>query len=146
MTSGTDVMTVVRDTTGALGTPLLALFLLSVISHNALSLYGTMLSVISRVQTFVVRWIPTARPRVVFSVAEIAVSTDFAIGGSGDFISPFVDIVLALLGLLVVLVPWPAINLIDFCLIHCGNYDLDSIFAADGGMTGGSTGRRSWPT
>lgn len=133
MTSGSDVMTGVRDTTGLLGPLLLVLFLLSVISHNALNLYGTVLAVITCVQTFVAQWIPTARSRVVLSVAVIIASAYFAIGVSGDFISHFVDIVLALL---VVLVPWTAINLIDFYLIHRGKYDLDSIFAADGGIYG----------
>jgi len=133
MVPGTDVMTGVRDTTGSLGTPLLVLFLLSVISHNALNLYGTVLSMITCVQTFVARWIPTARTRVVLSAVVMAAAAYFAIGVSGDFISHFVDIVLALL---VVLVPWTAINLIDFYLIHRGNYDLDSIFAADGGIYG----------
>jgi NCS1 family nucleobase:cation symporter-1 len=138
MTSDTDVMTGVRDTTGVFGTPLLVLFLLSVISHNALNLYGTVLSMITCVQTFVARWIPTARTRVVLSVAVMVASAYFAIGVSGDFISHFVDIVLALL---VVLVPWTAINLIDFYLIHRGNYDLDSIFAADGGIYGRFNGQ-----
>ena len=41
-----------------------------------------------------------------------------------------------LLALLLVLVPWTAINLIDFYLIHRGHYDLDSIFASDGGIYG----------
>jgi purine-cytosine permease-like protein len=138
MKPGVEVMTGVRDTTGAFGTPLLILFLLSVISHNALNLYGTVLSAITCVQTFVARWIPTARTRVVLSVVVIAMSTYFAIGASDDFISHFVDIVLALL---VVLVPWTAINLIDFYLIHHGNYDMDSIFAADGGIYGRFNGQ-----
>ncbi|MFW6869459.1 purine-cytosine permease family protein [Nocardioides sp. CPCC 206347] len=138
MTSGSDVMTGVRDTTGLLGPLLLVLFLLSVISHNALNLYGTVLAVITCVQTFVAQWIPTARSRVVLSVAVIIASTYFAIGVSGDFISHFVDIVLALL---VVLVPWTAINLIDFYLIHRGKYDLASIFAADGGIYGRFNGK-----
>ena len=133
MKPGIDVMQGVRDTTGSLGPVLLVLFLLSVISHNALNLYGTVLSAITCVQTFVAKWIPTARTRLVLSVVVMAASTYFAIGVSGDFISHFVDIVLALL---VVLVPWTAINLIDFYLIHRGNYDLDSIFAADGGIYG----------
>jgi len=133
MTPGDDVMAGVAETTGALGPMLLVLFLVSVISHNALNLYGTVLSLITCVQTFVARWIPTARTRVVLSAAVIIVSAYFAIGVSGDFISHFVDIVLALL---VVLVPWTAINLIDFYLIHRGNYDLDSIFAPDGGIYG----------
>lgn len=133
MTPGADVMTGVRDTTGILGTLLLVLFLLSVISHNALNLYGTVLSVITCVQTFAARWIPTARARLVLSVVVMVLSAYVAIGVSGNFISHFVDIVLALL---VVLVPWTAINLIDFYLIHRGNYDLDSIFASDGGIYG----------
>ena len=133
MAPGTEVMVGVRDTTGALGPLLLVLFLASVISHNALNLYGTVLSLITCVQTFVARWIPTARTRVVLSAVVMAASVYFAIGVSDNFISHFVDIVLALL---VVLVPWTAINLIDFYLIHRGNYDLSSIFAADGGIYG----------
>ncbi|MET1058979.1 MAG: cytosine permease [Nocardioides sp.] len=133
MAPGSDVMTGVRDTTGVLGPLLLVLFLMSVISHNALNLYGTVLSMITCVQTFASRWIPTAQARLVLSVVVIALSAYVAIGVSGDFISHFVDIVLALL---VVLVPWTAINLIDFYLIHRGHYDLDSIFASDGGIYG----------
>jgi len=38
--------------------------------------------------------------------------------------------------LLVVLVPWTAINLIDFYIIHKGVYDLESIFRFDGGVYG----------
>jgi trigonelline permease len=133
MTPGDDVMAGVDETTGVLGPMLLVLFLVSVISHNALNLYGTVLSLITCGQTFVTRWIPAARTRVVLSAAVMIVSAYFAIGVSGDFISHFVDIVLALL---VVLVPWTAINLIDFYLIHRGNYDLDSIFAPDGGIYG----------
>ncbi len=109
------------------------------ISHNALNLYGTVLSMITCVQTFVDRWIPTARTRAILSVVVIIASTYFAaIGASDDFISHFVDIVLALL---VVLVPWTAINLIDFYLIHRGQYDLSSIFAADGGIYGRFNGK-----
>ena len=133
MAPGSDVMTGVRDTTGVLGPLLLVLFLMSVISHNALNLYGTVLSMITCVQTFASRWIPTAQARLVLSVVVMALSAYVAIGVSGDFISHFVDIVLALL---VVLVPWTAINLIDFYLIHRGHYDLDSIFASDGGIYG----------
>jgi purine-cytosine permease-like protein len=133
MAPGSDVMTGVRDTTGVLGPLLLVLFLMSVISHNALNLYGTVLSMITSAQTFASRWIPTARARLVLSVVVMALSVYVAIGASGDFISHFVDIVLALL---VVLVPWTAINLIDFYLIHRGHYDLDSIFASDGGIYG----------
>ncbi len=38
--------------------------------------------------------------------------------------------------LLVVLVPWTAINMIDFYVIHKGKYDIESIFRVDGGIYG----------
>jgi purine-cytosine permease-like protein len=48
------------------------LFLLSVISHNALNLYGAVLSIITLVQTFAYRWIPTAKSRAVISILVLA--------------------------------------------------------------------------
>ena len=75
---------------------------------------------------------------MILSGVVMVVSAYFAIGLSDDFLSHFVDIVLALL---VVLVPWTAINLIDFYLIHRGHYDLSSIFAHDGGIYGRVNGR-----
>jgi NCS1 family nucleobase:cation symporter-1 len=35
-----------------------------------------------------------------------------------------------------VLVPWTAINLVDYYLIHHGSYDVDSFVQADGGIYG----------
>jgi NCS1 family nucleobase:cation symporter-1 len=109
------------------------LFLLSVISHNALNLYGAVLSLITLVQTFAYRWIPTAKSRAVLSVIVLGACCFAAVGASADFIGHFVDMVLVLL---VVLVPWTAINLIDFYAIHKGKYDIDSIFHVDGGIYG----------
>jgi NCS1 family nucleobase:cation symporter-1 len=112
---------------------MLVLFLLSVISHNALNLYGAVLAAITSVQTFAYRWIPTAKTRAVFSVVILAACCYAALGASTNFVGNLVDLVLALL---VVLVPWTAINLIDFYVIHQGKYDIDSIFEADGGIYG----------
>ncbi|WP_205968719.1 cytosine permease [Paraburkholderia sp. Tr-20389] len=130
---GVDAMDAVKQATGPLGLPMLVLFLLSVISHNALNLYGAVLASITSVQTFAWRWIPTARTRAVFSLVILAGCCYAALGASTNFVGNLVDLVLALL---VVLVPWTAINLIDFYVIHKGNYDIDSIFQADGGRYG----------
>lgn len=129
----TETMQAVRDVTGSLGPVMLLLFLLSVISHNALNLYGSVLAVVTCAQTYAQRWIPTARARTGLSVVIIVLTTIVAIAASENFLSHFVDLVLALL---VVLVPWTAINLIDFYAIHNGNYHLDSIFRRDGGIYG----------
>lgn len=130
---GTDTMDAVSLACGALGPFMLLLFLLSVISHNALNLYGAVLSIITLVQTFAWRWIPTGKSRAALSVVVLILCSIAAIGTSKDFIGHFVDLVLALL---VVLVPWTAINLIDFYLIHRGKYDIASIFRVDGGIYG----------
>ena len=119
--------------TGSIGPLMLVLFLLSVISHNALNLYGAVLSLITLVQTFAYRWIPTAKSRAVISLIVLLACCFAAVGASSDFIGHFVDMVLVLL---VVLAPWTAINLIDFYAIHKGKYDIASIFQVDGGIYG----------
>ncbi len=126
-------MDAVKLATGAIGPLMLVLFLLSVISHNALNLYGAVLSIITLAQTFAYRWIPTAKSRAVISVIVLAACSVAAVFASKDFIGHFVDMVLVLL---VVLVPWTAINLIDFYAIHKGKYDIASIFRVDGGIYG----------
>ena len=131
--AGADTMDAVKQATGAIGPLMLLLFLLSVISHNALNLYGAVLSIITLVQTFAWRWIPTARSRAVLSVIVLGACCVMAVSAAADFIGHFVDLVLALL---VVLVPWTAINLIDFYAIHKGKYDIASIFRVDGGLYG----------
>ncbi|CAL8477729.1 cytosine permease [Caballeronia sp. S22] len=130
---GADAMDAVKLATGPLGLPMLVLFLLSVISHNALNLYGAVLASITSLQTFAYRWIPTAKARAVLSVVILVACCYFAIGASTNFVANLVDLVLALL---VVLVPWTAINLIDFYVIHKGKYDIQSIFQVDGGIYG----------
>lgn len=131
--AGMDSMDAVKLATGAIGPLMLVLFLLSVISHNALNLYGAVLSLITLVQTFAYRWIPTAKSRAVLSLVVLLGCCVVAVFASADFIGHFVDMVLVLL---VVLVPWTAINLIDFYVIHKGDYDIASIFKVDGGIYG----------
>jgi nucleobase:cation symporter-1, NCS1 family len=94
---------------------------------------GAVLSLITLVQTFAYRWIPTAQSRAVISIIVLAGCCFAAVGASADFIGHFVDMALVLL---VVLVPWTAINLIDFYAIHQGKYDINSIFQMDGGIYG----------
>lgn len=130
---GTSTMEAVNIATGSIGPLMLILFLLSVISHNALNLYGAVLAIITFAQTFVYRWIPTAKSRAILSVIVLIVCIVLALGTSADFIKHFIDLVLALL---VVLVPWTAINLVDYYLIHKGEYDIKSIFQDDGGVYG----------
>ncbi len=126
-------MAAVKQSTGWLGPILMVLFLLNIISHNALNLYGAVLSIITSIQTFASQWTPSIKVRVVLSSVVLAACCVVALGASADFISQFIGLILALL---LVLVPWASINLIDFYLIKRGNYDISSIFRADGGIYG----------
>ncbi|MER7394341.1 cytosine permease [Streptomyces sp. NPDC000151] len=122
-----------HDAAGAFGPVLLLLFLVSVINHNALNLYGAVLSMITIGQTFRARWQPRLLARGAVSALVLAIALVIALGLSSDFVNHFVNLVLVLL---VVLVPWTAINLIDFYLLHRGRYDFDALFAPDGGRYG----------
>ena len=137
---GTGAMAAVKQSTGCLGPILMVLFLLNIISHNALNLYGAVLSIITSIQTFASQWTPTIKVRVVLSSGMLAGCCFVALGASADFISQFIGLILALL---LLLVPWVSINLIDFYLIKHGSYDIASIFRATAGFTGGAICMRS---
>ncbi|WP_236591966.1 purine-cytosine permease family protein [Streptomyces sp. NHF165] len=118
---------------GGFGPVLLGLFLFSVVNHNALNLYGASLSLITIWQTFRVGWTPRLAARVAVSGLVLAGAMAIALGMSRDFVANFVNLVNMLL---IVLVPWTAINLIDFYLVHRGRYHLGDLFRADGGRYG----------
>ncbi|MEU7045560.1 cytosine permease [Streptomyces varsoviensis] len=118
---------------GAFGPVVLVLFLFSVINHNALNLYGAVLSLITIGQTFRAHWTPRRTARGVVSGTVLVVALLVAVGVSDDFVSRFVNLVSVLL---IVLIPWTAINLIDFYLVHRGRYAMTDFFAADGGRYG----------
>lgn len=130
---GTEAMDAVKQATGWLGPILMVLFLLNIISHNALNLYGAVLSIVTAIQTFAAKWTPSIKVRVALASVILVGCGLVALSASADFISHFIGLILALL---LVLVPWASINLIDFYLIKKGNYDIASIFSADGGIYG----------
>ena len=130
---GTEAMAAVKQSTGVLGPVLMLLFLLNIISHNALNLYGAVLSIVTSIQTFAASWTPSIKVRVILASVILAGCCVTAVGASGDFIKEFIGLILTLL---IVLVPWASINLIDFYIIKRGNYDIGSIFSPNGGIYG----------
>lgn len=130
---GTEAMAAVKQSTGILGPVLMVLFLFNIISHNALNLYGAVLSIVTSIQTFAGQWTPSIKVRVILSAIILGSCCAIALSASSDFISQFIGLILALL---IVLVPWASINIIDFYLIKHGEYDIKSIFQADGGIYG----------
>ena len=90
-------------------------------------------------QTFREGWLPRARVRAVIAAAFVAICLTGAIAYQATFLTSYVNFILFLLYLLV---PWTAINLVDFYLVRRGRYDVPSFFRRDGGQYG----RIQWET
>jgi len=67
------------------------------------------------------------------SLLLLTVSLLGALLARGAFLADYTDFILLLL---YVLVPWTAINLVDYYLLRHGHYDVESFFRRDGGIYG----------
>ncbi|WP_233888032.1 purine-cytosine permease family protein [Paraburkholderia flagellata] len=129
----TDAMQAIRTQTGVFGYVLIFLFLVNIIGHNGMNLYGGVLSFITAAQTFRPDWVPGRTVRVVFSTALLVASTVTALWASSNFIAIFLT---AIFAMRIVLAPWVAINLVDFYLIHNRRYRVAEIVSSHGGVYG----------
>lgn len=118
---------------GPLSRPLLLLFVLNIISHNALNAYGASLSIITLIQTFFARWSPERLARIAISSSLLITGLILSLIFTTTVVPVFLNIVFALL---IVLVPWVTINISDFYFFRNGNYDIGSFFKSDGGIYG----------
>jgi nucleobase:cation symporter-1, NCS1 family len=115
-------------------TPLvLIVFSIGIASSNAMNLYCGALSTMTFGQTLFPRWSPGPQARTIVTLILFALSLTGAILSKDAFIANYEDFILLLL---YVLVPWTAINLVDYYLLRHGQYDVDSFFMQDGGIYG----------
>lgn len=108
-------------------------FALVTMLTNSMNLYGAVLCVVTAVQTFAHRWLPRASGRAVIGAALTALSVALALALADSFMTNYLNLIYVLQ---YVLIPWTAINLVDFYLIRHGEYDVPSFFARDGGSYG----------
>jgi NCS1 family nucleobase:cation symporter-1 len=111
----------------------LVVFSVGIASSNAMNLYCGALSTMTFGQTLFPRWSPGPRARTVVALVLFAFALTGAILSKDAFIANYEDFILLLL---YVLVPWTAINLVDYYLLRHGNYDVESFFRQDGGIYG----------
>lgn len=128
-----DTISAVRDGAGGFGVFVLAVFALSIAATNAMNLYCGALSSLTIGQTLWPKWRPQASMRVVVSLGLFAISCVIGLLGKDDFLGNFSNLMLLLM---CVLIPWTAVNLVDFYLLRHGDYDIDSLFESDGGIYG----------
>jgi NCS1 family nucleobase:cation symporter-1 len=115
------------------GNLLLLAFAIITVHANAMNLYGGALTLLTSVQTFKANWRPVAAARTGVAALMAIVAAAIALGASDDFNTNFINFVLLLT---VTLVPWSVINLLDYYVIHRGQYDLRSLMSRGGGIYG----------
>jgi NCS1 family nucleobase:cation symporter-1 len=104
-----------------------------VATANAMNLYCGALSTLTLGQTLIPSWSPGTVARTVISLVIFALALTGALLGQTSFLVNYTDFILLLL---YVLVPWTAINLVDYYLLRHGRYDVPSFFRHDGGIYG----------
>jgi NCS1 family nucleobase:cation symporter-1 len=128
--------------TASFGGPLLrfaalAVVLIGLINIGALNLYGAGMSVLTIVTSFMKHWKPTRALRLAFMLPLAILATIGAVAISGDFIIAYEYFIFFLITFLV---PWSAINLVDFYFVRKGRYDVDDMYTPKGRY-----GAVSWP-
>jgi len=123
---------------GVLAIPIVIIFTIALACATAINIYCGVLAVLTFIQTFVKDWMPGLNARIITSVAIFAFALVVGIVGQANFLANYMNFLYILL---YVLVPWTAINLVDYYLVHHGSYDVPSFVKADGGIYG----RFQWP-
>ena len=113
----------------------LVLIVLSVgvAASNSMNLYCGALSTLTFGQTLFPSWSPGPRARILVALVLFGLALAGAILSKDSFLANYEDFILLLLYLLV---PWTAINLVDYYLLRYGQYDVDSFLRQDGGVYG----------
>jgi nucleobase:cation symporter-1, NCS1 family len=130
---GGDVVEAITRLAGGASTVIVLLFAPGVAVAGAICLYGGALAVITLIQTFATDWQANSRARALIATVIFIAALLIGLVGATNFLplyGRFNEV------LLYVMVPWSAVNLVDYYLIRRGHYDVRSFFAADGGVYG----------
>ncbi|WBG64514.1 purine-cytosine permease family protein [Pseudomonas citronellolis] len=130
---GGDVVAGLIGMTGGFSAVLVAVFSIGIAATNAMNLYCGTLSAITVGQTLIPAWAAGAGWRALIALSLFGGSLAIALLGQDDFMANYTNFILLLL---YVLVPWSAINLVDYYLVAHGQYDVLSFFRRDGGIYG----------
>lgn len=113
--------------------PVLAALSFGIAVTNAMNIYCGALSTLTVMQTFWPARQHRLRARIVVTVILLLLSFLLATVFSGSFMASYNAFLQTLMS---VMIPWTAINLTDYYLVHHGKYDVRSFFAPDGGKYG----------
>jgi NCS1 family nucleobase:cation symporter-1 len=121
------------DLTKGIAPLVLIVFTVGIAAATAMNLYCGALSTLTVGQTLISSWSPGPRSRTVIAVVLFGCALAAALLGKASFMVNYEGFILLLL---YVLVPWTAINLVDYYFLRHGQYDVDAFFLRDGGIYG----------
>ena len=104
------------------------IIVLGIIAVNVLNLYGMFMRVTTTI-TALRQLQMRSGTRLAFVLGSAIVGTIIAIAATSNFLTNFENFILFLAYFLI---PWTAINLVDFYLVRKEQYDISSIFRPDG--------------
>lgn len=107
----------------------LIVLVVGLINIGALNLYGAAMSALTIATSLMKNWKPTRRLRLAFMLPIAIVATIGAVAISGDFITAYENFIFFLIAFLI---PWSAVNLVDFYFVRRSRYDVDDMFTAKG--------------
>ena len=128
-----NVVVAIAHLTGRVSLLIILLLAPGVAVAGAICLYGGALAMITLGHTLLPRWRATSRARILIASTIFAIALLLSVVGAKHFLtlySHFNELLLYLL------VPWTAVNLVDYYLIRLGRYDVPSFFSSDGGIYG----------
>ena len=128
-----DQISAMHSLTGGIGWLVVLVLGVGIVNTTAINIYGAVLGVVTVGQTFKVDWLPRAATRVLLGSVVAIITAVMAIAGKDNFVTNYTNFIFLLLYLLI---PWTAINLVDFYLVKHGQYDVASFFKPDGGIYG----------
>lgn len=132
---GNDIISNILLLTGDSSLAIIAIgiFTLAIACSNAMNLYCGSMSTVTVLQTLAPRFNPGIKARAFTCFALFLITLTIAIWGKDNFLVNYSNFIYILL---YVLVPWTAINLVDYYLLEHGKYDVASFFKRDGGIYG----------
>lgn len=102
--------------------------IIGILIGNSMNLYGAFMSVITTIEPFT-KIKGDKKTRITMVSIICVIGTAIAIWGSGDFMMAYTNFLLLLL---YCMIPWTAINLVDFYFIRRGHYNIEAIFDVNG--------------
>ncbi len=130
---GSGVIATLGVMTKAIAPVTFIIFSIAMLINNAMNVYCGALSTLTALQTWRPAWNPGWRARSAVAMILLAVALSLAILGHDSFLESYTSFILLLF---YVLIPWTAINLVDYYLVRHGKYDVESFLRHDGGVYG----------